>query len=48
MRPLFQSFGQVLLERGKHEAAIAAFERAVKLAPGEAAFRQNLKSIRKR
>jgi tetratricopeptide (TPR) repeat protein len=46
--PVFNALGQVLLARGDREAAILAFDKAVKLAPGDQAFRQNLDSARRR
>ena len=46
--PVFNALGQVLLEQGQRQAAIAAFEKAVKLAPGDTAFRQNLDSASRR
>jgi superkiller protein 3 len=44
--PVFNALGEVLLEQGERQAAIAAFEKAVKLAPNDANFRQNLESAR--
>jgi superkiller protein 3 len=44
--PVFNALGEVLLEQGERQAAIAAFEKAVKLAPNDATFRQNLESAR--
>ncbi|MBO0725010.1 MAG: tetratricopeptide repeat protein [Blastocatellia bacterium] len=44
--PVFNALGEVLIEQGERQAAIAAFEKAVKLAPNDAAFRQNLESAR--
>ena len=46
--PVFNALGGVLLELGDRSAAIAAFERAVALAPDDAAFRLNLESAKKR
>jgi tetratricopeptide (TPR) repeat protein len=46
--PVFNALGEVLLEQGERQAAIAAFEKAVKLAPSDATFRQNLESARPR
>jgi tetratricopeptide (TPR) repeat protein len=46
--PVFNALGEVLLEQGERQAAIEAFEKAVKLAPGNATFRQNLESARPR
>jgi len=46
--PVFNALGEVLLEQGERQAAIAAFEKAVKLAPSDAAFRQNLESAKSR
>jgi tetratricopeptide (TPR) repeat protein len=46
--PVFNALGEVLLEQGERQAAIEAFEKAVKLAPGNATFRQNLESARSR
>jgi superkiller protein 3 len=46
--PVFNALGEVLLEQGERQAAIAAFEKAVKLAPDNATFRQNLESARSR
>jgi tetratricopeptide (TPR) repeat protein len=42
--PVFNALGEVLLRQGERQAAIAAFEKAVKLAPNDATFRQNLES----
>ncbi len=44
--PAFNALGEVLLEQGEHQAAIAAFEKAVKLAPGDATFQRNLASAK--
>lgn len=44
--PVFNALGEVLREQGDRRGAAVAFERAVKLAPGEAAFRQNLDAVR--
>jgi superkiller protein 3 len=44
--PVFNALGEVLLEQGERQAAIAAFEKAVQLAPNDANFRQNLESAR--
>ncbi len=46
--PVFNALGQVLLAQGERTAAVAAFATAVKLAPAEPAFRQNLESARPR
>jgi tetratricopeptide (TPR) repeat protein len=46
--PVFNALGEVLLEQGDRPAAIAAFEKAVSLAPDDTAFRQNLDSVRSR
>ena len=46
--PVFNALGQVLLAQGERLAAVAAFETAVKLAPADPAFRQNLESARPR
>ena len=46
--PVFNALGEVLLEQGERQAAIAAFEKAVKLAPSDATFRQNLESAKPR
>jgi superkiller protein 3 len=46
--PVFNALGEVLLEQGERQAAIAAFEKAVKLSPNDAAFRQNLESAKSR
>ena len=46
--PVFNALGEVLLEQGERQAAISAFEKAVKLAPDNATFRQNLESARSR
>jgi len=46
--PVLNALGEVLLEQGEREAAIAAFERAVKLAPDDTSFRQNLDSAQRR
>ncbi len=45
--PAFNALGEVLLEQGERQAAIAAFEKAVKLAPGDATFQRNLASARR-
>lgn len=44
--PVFNALGEVRLAQGERQAAIAAFEQAVKLAPNDATFRQNLESAR--
>ena len=44
--PVFNALGEVLLEQGERQAAIAAFEKAVNLAPDDATFRQNLESAK--
>jgi superkiller protein 3 len=44
--PVFNALGEVLLEQGERQAAIAAFEKAVKLEPNNPTFRQNLESAR--
>lgn len=44
--PVFNALGEVLMQQGEPQAAIAAFEKAVKLAPNDATFRQNLESAR--
>jgi len=44
--PVFNALGEVLLEQGERQAAIAAFEKAVKLAPNDSNFRKNLESAR--
>ena len=46
--PVFNALGEVLLAQGERQAAIAAFEKAVKLAPNDATFRQNLESATRR
>jgi superkiller protein 3 len=46
--PVFNALGEVLMQQGERQAAIAAFEKAVKLAPGDASFRQNLESAKAR
>jgi tetratricopeptide (TPR) repeat protein len=46
--PVFNALGEVLLEQGERRAAIAAFEKAVKLAPNDTIFRQNLESAKSR
>lgn len=46
--PVFNALGQVLLAQGERSAAAAAFETAVKLAPADPAFRQNLESAKPR
>jgi superkiller protein 3 len=46
--PVFNALGEVLMEQGERQAAIAAFEKAVKLAPNDASFRQNLESAKSR
>jgi superkiller protein 3 len=45
--PVFNALGQVLLEQGDRNGAVAAFEKAVKLAPDDTAFRINLDSARR-
>src|SRR5262249_5152755 len=45
--PVFNALGEVRLAQGERQAAIAAFEQAVKLAPNDATFRQNLESARR-
>lgn len=42
--PVFNAFGEVLLELGERRAAIEAFEKAVKLAPNDANFQKNLEA----
>jgi superkiller protein 3 len=44
--PVFNALGEVLLEQGERQAAIAAFEKAVKLEPNNPTFRQNLDAAR--
>jgi superkiller protein 3 len=44
--PVFNALGEVLMEQGERQAAIAAFEKAVKLAPNDTTFRQNLESAK--
>ena len=44
--PVFNALGEVLIQQGERQAAIAAFEKAVKLAPNDPTFRQNLESAR--
>jgi len=44
--PVYNALGEVLLEQGERHAAIAAFEKAVKLAPNDTTYRQNLESAR--
>ena len=44
--PVFNALGDVLLQQGERAAAVAAYEQAVKLAPGDASYRQNLESAR--
>jgi tetratricopeptide (TPR) repeat protein len=44
--PVFNTLGEVLLEQGERQAAIEAFEKAIKLAPGDASFQRNLESAR--
>lgn len=44
--PVFNALGEVLMQQGERQAAIAAFEKAVKLAPDDASLRQNLESAR--
>lgn len=46
--PVFNALGEVLMQQGERQAAIAAFEKAVKLAPSDASFRQNLESAKVR
>ena len=46
--PVFNALGEVLMEQGEREAAIAAFEKAVKVAPDDTSFRQNLDSAQRR
>jgi protein O-GlcNAc transferase len=45
--PVWNALGEVLLAEGDRPAAISAFERATKLAPAEAAYRQNLDAARR-
>lgn len=45
--PVFNALGEVLLEQRDRKGAIAAFEKAVSLAPGDAAFRLNLETARR-
>ena len=45
--PVFNALGEVLLAQGNRPAAIANFQKACRLAPAEAAFRQNLDSALK-
>jgi Flp pilus assembly protein TadD len=45
--PVFNALGEVLLEQGARAAAIAAFEKAVKLAPNEANFLANLERAKR-
>ncbi len=44
--PVFNALGEVLLEQGEQQAAITAFDMAVKVAPDDATFRRNLDSAR--
>ncbi|MFN0120752.1 MAG: tetratricopeptide repeat protein [Blastocatellia bacterium] len=44
--PVLNALGEVLLQQGERQAAIAAFEKAVRLAPDDPAFRQNLEAAR--
>ena len=46
--PVFNALGEVLLQQGDRQAAITAFERAVKLGPAEAAFQKNLDAAKPR
>ena len=45
--PVFNALGEVLRAQGDRQAAIAAFENAVKLAPNDVNFRENLDAARK-
>ena len=45
--PIFNALGEVVLEQGDRKSAIAYFEKACKLAPGDAAFQRNLDFARK-
>ena len=45
--PAFNALGEVLVALGEQQAAIAAFDKAVKLAPGDATFRRNLDSSKR-
>jgi tetratricopeptide (TPR) repeat protein len=42
--PVFNALGEVLLQSNDRKAAIEAFRKAVQLAPGDSAYRQNLDS----
>lgn len=44
--PVFNALGEVLREQGEQAGALAAFEKAVSLAPGNAAFRKNRDAAR--
>lgn len=46
--PVLNTLGEVLLAQGDQNAAIAAFEKAVRLAPDNATFRRNLDSAKRR
>ncbi|HEY9431419.1 MAG TPA: tetratricopeptide repeat protein [Blastocatellia bacterium] len=46
--PVFNALGEVLLALGERQAAIAAFEKAVKIAPDDPTFRRNLESSRQK
>lgn len=46
--PAFNALGEVLLQQGEHKAAIAAFDKAVKLTPGDETFLRNLESAKRR
>jgi superkiller protein 3 len=46
--PVFNALGEVLMQQGERQAAIAAFEKAVQLAPNDPTFRQNLESARRK
>jgi tetratricopeptide (TPR) repeat protein len=46
--PVFNALGEVLLALGERQAAVAAFEKAVKIAPDDPTFRRNLESSRQK
>ena len=46
MYGVFNALGEVLMQQGERQTAITAFEKAVKLAPNDATFRQNLESAK--
>ncbi|MCU1330427.1 MAG: tetratricopeptide repeat protein [Bryobacterales bacterium] len=44
--PVFNALGEVLIAQGELQAAVAAFDKAVRLSPTETLFRQNLDAAR--